>query len=111
MVEDQMNQLRIFISSLTERTREGMVKWTWDQDERTATAILANGRIIVGRDRDFDTRILIQDSDANSLEDVNVGYTAYSDLKTEADGLYELARRSALKVDSKLESMMREISS
>ena len=108
MVEDQMGQLRAIIAFLRIRTREGRVEWAWD--EESATTTLANGQVVVSKDRDFDTVIEIQDSDLNNLEVINVGYPRYSDLKEEADELYELARRSALQIDSKLESILREIS-
>ena len=110
MVEDQMFQLRTIISILTVRTREGRVEWAWNKDQGSGTTALLNGRVIVSKDRDLDTVIEIQDTESNNLEEINVGYRKYSDLKTEADELYELARRSALQIDSKLESLLREIS-
>ena len=110
MDEGQIIQLRAIISSLMERTREGRVKWAWDQDLGIGIATLANGRVIVSKDRDFDTVIEIQDTDANNLEELNVGFPTFSDLQPVADELYEQARRSALQVDSKLESILREIS-
>ena len=110
MVEDQMVQLRVIISVLTARTREGRVVWAWDKEQGIGTTTLVNGRVIVSKDRDSDTVIEILDTDSSNLEEINVGYPTYSDLKTEADELYELARRSALQIDSKLESILREIS-
>ena len=110
MVEDQMIQLGAIISVLTVRTREGRVEWAWDKDQGSGTTTLLNGRVIVSKDRDSDTVIVIQDTDSTNLEEINVGYRTHIELKTEADELYELARRSALQVDSKLESIFREIS-
>ena len=110
MADDQLVQLRAIFSALLERTREGRLDWAWDETEGSGTATLVNGRVIVSKDRDFDTVVTIQDSDWNDLEEINVGYPSYKDLSEEADELYELARRSALNVDSKLESILREVS-
>ena len=110
MSEDQPVQLREIVSALLIRTREGTMEWVWDEYLASGTATLVNGRVIVSKDSDFDTQVTIQDTDSNNLEDINVGYYKYSYLKTQADELYELARRSALKTDSKLESILREIS-
>ena len=110
MREHQQIQLYEIISALLARSREGGVEWVWDEQLASATATLANGRVIVSKDRDRDTQVRIEDTDSNTLEDVNVGYVAYRHLQSEADELYELARRSGLKIDSKLESILREIS-
>ncbi len=110
MVEDQKVQVRTIVSALRVRTREGKVEWAWDKNLERGTTTLVNGRVIVSKDRDFDTVIQIQDTDSNILGEINVGYPAFGDLSKEADELYELARRSALQVDSKLESILREIS-
>ena len=110
MDENQLVQLREIIGALTVRTHEGRIEWAWDEDMGSVTATLANGRVILSRDRDFDTVMVIQDADSNFLERINVGYRQYVDLKFEEDELYRLARRSALQVDSKLDSILREIS-
>ena len=110
MVEDQIVQLRAIISFLTERTREGRMEWEWDKARGSVTTTLVNGQVIVSKDRDYDTVLEIQDKDSNNLEEINVGFFSYRDLKLEADELYEQARRSALQVDSKLESILREVS-
>ena len=110
MREHQQIQLHEIISALLVRSREGGVEWVWNERLASATATLANGRVIVSKDRDRDTQVRIQDTDSNTLEDVNVGYVAYKHLQGQADELYELARRSGLKIDSKLESILREIS-
>ena len=110
MDEGQVPQLRSIIYALLERTRGGRMEWEWDEVSESGIATLANGKVIVSKDRDFDTQIRIQDTDSNNLENINVGYLEYRDLKVAADELYELSRRSALKVDSKLESILREIS-
>ena len=111
MSENQTVQLYEIIDALLVRTLEGRMEWVWDEQQAIGTATLENGRVIVSKDRDFDTRVRIQDVDSTNLEDINVGYTKYKDLKAPVDQLYELARRSALKIDSKLESIFREISS
>ena len=110
MVDGKLIQLRTIISILTMRTSEGRVEWTWDENLGIATATLVNGRVIVSKDPDLDTVITIQDADANTLAEINVGYTQNRDFVTEADQMYDVARRSALQIDSKLESIIREIS-
>ena len=110
MVEGKLIQCRTIISNLTMRTIEGRVEWAWNEDLGSGTTTLESGRVIVSKDRDFDTVIEIQDTDFNTLEVINVGYSTYSDMRAEADEIYELARRSALQIDSKLESIIREIS-
>ncbi len=110
MNEYQPIQLLEILGALVARTREGAIEWVWDADQGNSIATLENGRVIVAKDRDFDTQVTIQDTASNNLEVINVGYTKYRDLRQQADQLYELARRSALKIDSKLESIFREIS-
>ena len=110
MVEDQIFQFHAIISALIARTREGRIDWEWDEDLRSATATLEHGRIIISVDRDFDTVVEIQNTDLENVDQINVGYPQYTDLTKVADELYQLARRSALRVDSTLESILREIS-
>ena len=110
MREHQQIQLRDIIGALLVRTREGKVEWGWDERLAISTATLANGRVILSKDRDRDTVVRIQDTDSNTLEDINVAYLQYKHLQRQADELYELARRSGLQIDSKLESILREIS-
>ena len=110
MVEGQMIQLRTIISNLAVRTSEGKMEWVWDNALESGTTTLVSGQVIVSKDRDFDTVIEIKDTNFNTLEVINVGYGKYSDLKTVADEIYDMARRSALQIDSKLESIIREIS-
>ena len=78
----------------------------WDNNRQSVIATLTNGRVIVSKDRDFDTVIEIEDEELNTLEAINTGYTVYSDLASEANEFYEVARRSALKIDSKIESII-----
>ena len=111
MSENQTVHLDAIIDALLVRTREGRMEWVWDEQQATFNTTLENGRVIVSKDRDLDTQLRIQDVDSANLEDINVGYPAYRYLKEPVDQLYELARRSALKIDSKLESIFREISS
>ena len=110
MNDDHMFQIRAIINVLSQRTRERRVNWTWDAELGSVTATLSNGRVIVSKDSDFDTVIEIEDSDSNNLEFINVGFHGFGDLQLEADELYDLARHSALQIDSKLESILREIS-
>ena len=110
MVEDQLVQLRAIVNALLMRTREGRVDWEWDETDGSGTTMLENGRVIVSKDSDFDTVIKIQDTDSNDLDQINVGYRSHVAFKTVADELYELARRSALNIDTKLESILREVS-
>ncbi len=109
MVEDRMAELAAIINALVARTREGRVEWGWSQSSRRCTAELANGWVLLDRDRDGDTVVTIQDTEGFTLETINVGFHEYAELKASADALYELARRSALQVDSKLESILQEI--
>ncbi len=111
MSENQPVQLGEIVSALLVRTRAGRVEWVWHDNSASAIATLENGRVILSKDRDFDTEVRIQDVDSTNLEDINVGYAKYRYLKEQVDQLYEMARRSALKIDSKLESIFREISS
>ena len=66
--------------------------------------------MIISKDPDFDTVVEIEDTDSNKLEEINTGYHTYIVLKPEADELYGLARRRALQIDSKLESILSELS-
>ena len=113
MSEGLTSNLGIIIAMLTTRTLEGGVKWEWERQwdggKGRCVAELTNGRVLVGKDIGNDTFITIQDSDLNTLEAVNVGFPEYLGLRSTADELYELARRSALQVDSKLESILGEI--
>ena len=112
--EEQLPELRAIIAALVARTREGGVEWEWKMRVMgmaggRCVAELANGSVLLAKDRDYDTVITIRDSDSNVLAEINVGYREYADLKPLADELYDLARRSALRVDSKLESILEEI--
>jgi hypothetical protein len=109
MAEDRLAELAAIINALIARTREGKVEWEWSVADRRSVADLVNGRVLVGKDRDGDSVVTIQDTEAVTLEAINVGFLEYADLKSSADELYELARRSALQVDSKLESILQEI--
>lgn len=111
MHEGRLGELQTFIVMLTFQTREGAVKWGWQRrlEEGRCVAELANGRVLVEKDFGNDTLVTIQDSDSNTLEKINVGFPEYADLKPYADELYDLARRSALQVDTKLESIFNEI--
>ena len=110
MDENQLFQIRAIVNTLVVRSRQGKINWVWDEAQRTGIATLESGRVIVGKDDDFDTYMRIEDTDSNRLENINVGFPKYKELRPEADELYELARRSALDVDSKLELILREIS-
>ncbi len=110
MDENYLSQLREIIGTLTVRTRESKMEWIWDEWSKNLTAKLTNGQIVISKDRDFDTVIRIVDTDENVLEEINAGYRIYADLKEDSDELHQLARRSALKVDSKLDSILQEIS-
>ena len=110
MVEDQIIQFHAIISALIVRTREGRMEWEWDAILGTATATLENGRIILSKDPDIDTVVEIQNTDFQNVDEINVGYHKYNELQPKADELYQLARRSALRVDSTLDSILREIS-
>ena len=109
MLEDQIAEMAAIIDALVARTRERRVAWDWDQSSLQCTAELANGWILVAKDRDGDTVVTIQDTEEVTLETINVGFHEYAELRVSADSLYELARRSALQVDSKLESILQEI--
>ena len=109
MVEDRMAELAAIIDALVARTRAGRVEWDWNQSWHRCTTELANGRVLVDKDRDSDTVVTIQDAEGLTLETINVGFHEYAELKASADALFELARRSALQVDSKLESILQEI--
>ena len=108
MAEDQLSQFQAIISGLVARTRADKLEWTWVGGVGTTT--LLHGRVIVFKDRDRDTVVKIQDTDSNELEEINTGYFEYQDLKAEANELYSLARRSGLQIDSKLASILSEIS-
>ena len=108
MAEDQLSQFQAIISGLVARTRAGKLEWTWVLGVGTAT--LTHGRLIVFKDRDNDTVVKIQDTDSNDLEEINTGYFEYQDLRAEANELYSLVRRSGLQIDSKLASILSEIS-
>ena len=108
MAGDLLVQFGAIIRGLMARTREGKVEWEWDRG--VSTAMLINGRVVVSKDRDNDTVVKIQDEYSNNLDEINTGYASYNDLKAEADELYDLARRSALQIDSKIASILREIS-
>ena len=108
MAGDLLAQFGAIIEALMVRTREGKVEWEWDRG--TGTAMLINGRVVVSKDSDHDTVVEIQDEDSNKLDEINTGYFDYLELKAEANELYNLARRSALQIDSKLASILREIS-
>ena len=109
MDENHLAQLREIIGALSARTRADEVEWERDELSGNITSTLSNGQIVLGKDRDFDTVIKIMDTYGNVLEEINAGYRIYADLKEYADELYQLARRSAFQVDSKLESILREI--
>ena len=110
MDENQLAQLRDIIGALLAQTRVDNVDWEWREDGDYVCATLANGEIVVSKDNDFDTEIQIYDTDSNILVKVNTGYRIYASLKADADELYQLARSSALQLDFKLESILREIS-
>ena len=110
MIQNQMIQFRELINALLTRTREGKIEWAWDEQTASGIATLASGRVIVSKDSDFDTFVKIQNPHRKTIEEVNVGYPRYKGLKVPVDELYDLARRSALGVDSTLESILREIS-
>lgn len=110
MDENHLSQLREIIGALSARTRQDKVEWVWDDLWRNLTTTLASGKVTLEKDRDLDTVIKIVDTYGNVLEEVNAGFKIYVDLKEDADALYDLARRSALQIDSKLESILREIS-
>ena len=110
MDENQMAQFREILGALLVRTRKGRVKWEQSSFGTFFSATLASGKVIVNKDDDYDTVVRIMDTDSNILGEINSGYRKHVDLKENADELYELARRSALQVDSKLESILREIS-
>lgn len=109
MAEDRLAELAAIINALLTRTREGKVEWEWHPVSSRPVTDLANGRVLLDKDHDEDTVVTIKDTEGNILEHVNVGFREYADLKEYADQLYELARRAALQVDSKLESILQEI--
>ena len=110
MVENHQGELIAIIEALVARTREGKMQWVWNEEFERGTATLINGRVIVEKDRDSDTVVKIQDTDSANLEVINVGYRENAYLREGADELYMRARRSALRVDKKLESILQEIS-
>lgn len=110
MVDDNKFKFQEIISALIAGTRGGKVIWDWNSKSRSATANFMSGRLVVSKDRDFDTVLEIQNSARETIERINTGYVRWSVLKTDADKLYELARRAALGVDSTLEALLREIS-
>ena len=110
MDENHLSQLREIIGALTARTRQGKVEWVWDDLWGNLSTTLANGKVVLDKDRDLDTVIKIMDSYENVLQEINAGFKIYADFKEGADALYDLARRSALQIDSKLDSILREIS-
>ena len=109
MLEEQ--ELMSIIVMLTARTREGTVKWEWQRllEEGRCVAELTNGRVLVEKNFTNDTLVTIQDSDSNTLAKTNVWHPEYLGLKPHADELYDLARRSALQIDTKLDSILKEI--
>ena len=109
MDKSQLAQFREIIGALLAQTRAGKVEWEQQELFGNLTTTLANGQISLSLDRDQDTVISIYDTYGNVLETINAGYIQYKELKADADKLYELARRSALEIDSKLESILREI--
>ena len=103
------NAIRELIDTIISRTREGKIKWEWDSVNDQSFTDLLSGRVIVGKDSDDDAYIRIQDTEGMSLEYINVGFPEYRQLMQLASDLSELARRSALQIDSKLGAILREL--
>ena len=109
-VAEPRPELTEIIVALTMGTQERRIDWTWVNEENHAVAELESGRVIVGKDNDADTYVTIEDSNRNTMEYINVGYRANRYLQVDADSLYTVARRAALKIDATLMSILREIS-
>ena len=109
MLESRVPLLALLLESIAARTHEGRVKWGWDQLSRKGLATLETGYVEVSKDSDNDTVVIIMDEEQSILETLNVGFRDFSELKKQADSLYELGRRSALQIDSKLQSMLEEL--
>ena len=109
-VEAPQPELTEIMVALRVATQEGRINWTWVNEGRYAVAELESGRVIVGKDSDDDTYVTIENSNRRTIEHVNVGYRANRSHRSDADSLYVAARRAALKIDTTLKSMLREIS-
>lgn len=97
--------------ALLEKTRSKEVEWTVGGPREFVVHFLS-GRVLVGKDNDNDVYITVTDTNGIIVESANMGFRRYAnnrEFRNQMVELYDLARRSALRVDSTMESILGEI--
>ena len=70
---------------------------------------LPNGSVVLHLDSDNDMIITLLDDEDSVLEQVNIGYSHFSEYKAPVEALYDSVRRNALGIDERLDNLLKDL--
>ena len=104
-----MAEISDILTKLLERTDEDKVSWQPTADESTFTAVLGKSSVMIDQDYRLGFVLTILNAEGREIERVNSSEVYEVELEPLLQELYYKAKRIALRVESELDELLKEL--